>query len=46
VETQGLVSHVVHDKSTVKLGVDFVGTPAEDKKKLQKFLYGQTQNIE
>jgi c-di-GMP-binding flagellar brake protein YcgR len=46
VETQGLVSHVVHEKSTVKLGVDFVGTPAEDKKKLQKFLYGQTQNIE
>jgi len=30
----------------VKLGVDFVDTPAEDKKKLQKFLYGQTQTIE
>jgi hypothetical protein len=28
------------------LGVDFVDTPAEDKKKLQKFLYGQTQDIE
>jgi CRP-like cAMP-binding protein len=45
VETQGLVRHVVHEKSTVKLGVDFVDTPAEDKKKLQKFLYGQTQTI-
>jgi CRP-like cAMP-binding protein len=46
VETQGLVRHVVHEKNTVKLGVDFVDTPAEDKKKLQKFLYGQTHNIE
>jgi CRP-like cAMP-binding protein len=46
VETQGLVRHVIPEKNTVKLGVDFVDTPAEDKKKLQKFLYGQTQNIE
>ena len=46
VETQGLVRHVVPGGNTVKLGVDFVDTPAEDKKKLQKFLYGQTQDIE
>jgi c-di-GMP-binding flagellar brake protein YcgR len=46
VETQGLVGHVVQEGNTVKLGVDFVDTPAEDKKKLQKFLYGQTQDIE
>ena len=46
VETQGLVRHVVPGENTVKLGVDFVDTPAEDKKKLQKFLYGQTQDIE
>ncbi|MBT8405860.1 MAG: cyclic nucleotide-binding domain-containing protein [Deltaproteobacteria bacterium] len=46
VETQGLVRHVVPEENTVKLGVDFVDTPAEDKKKLQKFLYGQTQDIE
>jgi CRP-like cAMP-binding protein len=45
VETQGLVRHVIREKNTVKLGVDFVDTPAEDKKKLQKFLYGQTQTI-
>ena len=46
VETQGLVRHVVPEGNTVKLGVDFVDTPAEDKKKLQKFLYGQTHDIE
>jgi len=46
VETQGLVRHVIREGNTVKLGVDFVDTSAEDKKKLQKFLYGQTQNIE
>ncbi|MGD8254167.1 MAG: cyclic nucleotide-binding domain-containing protein [Syntrophobacterales bacterium] len=46
VETQGLVGHVVQEGNTVRLGVDFVDTPAEDKKKLQKFLYGQTQDIE
>jgi len=46
VETQGLVRHVVHEKNTVKLGVDFVDIPAEDKKKLQKFLYGQTHTLE
>ena len=46
VETQGLVRHVIPEGNTVKLGVDFVDTPAEDKKKLQKFLYGQTQDIE
>jgi CRP-like cAMP-binding protein len=46
VETQGLVRHVVPEGHTVKLGVDFVDTPAEDKKKLQKFLYGQTQDRE
>ena len=46
VETQGLVRHVVPGGNTVRLGVDFVDTPAEDKKKLQKFLYGQTQDIE
>jgi len=46
VETQGLVRHVIREKNTVKLGVDFVDTPAEDKKKLQKFLYGQTHTLE
>ena len=46
VETQGLVRHVIPEGNTVKLGVDFVDTPAEDKKRLQKFLYGQTQDIE
>lgn len=45
VETQGLVRHVVREKSTVKLGVVFVDTPAEDIKKLRKFLYGQTRTI-
>ena len=45
VETQGLVRHVIREENTVKLGVDFVDTPAEDKKKLQKFLYGQTHTI-
>jgi CRP-like cAMP-binding protein len=45
VETQGLVRHVVREENTVKLGVDFVDTPVEDKKKLQKFLYGQTHTI-
>ena len=44
-ETQGLVRHVVHEKNALKLGVDFVDTSAEDKKKLQKFLYGQTHTI-
>jgi c-di-GMP-binding flagellar brake protein YcgR len=43
VETQGLIRHVHREKNTAKLGVDFVDTPAEDEKKLQKFLYGQTQ---
>ena len=46
VETQGLVRHVTRGKSTVKLGVDLVDTSAADKRKLQKFLYGQTQTIE
>jgi len=45
VETQGLIRHVDREKNTVKLGVDFTDTPAEDKKKLQEFLYGQTQTI-
>jgi c-di-GMP-binding flagellar brake protein YcgR len=45
IETQGLVRHVVREENTVKLGVDFVDTPGEDKKRLQKFLYGQTHNI-
>ena len=45
VETQGLVRHVSREGNTVKLGVDFVDTTAEDKKKLQKFLYGQTHTI-
>jgi CRP-like cAMP-binding protein len=45
VETQGLIRHVNREKNTVKLGVDFVDTPAEDEKKLQKFLYGQTQTV-
>ena len=45
VETQGLVRHVAQEKNAIKLGVDFVDTPAEDKKKLQKFLYGQTQTM-
>ena len=44
VETQGLVRHVVHEKNALKLGVDFMDTPAEDKEKLQKFLYGQTHD--
>ena len=44
-ETQGLVRHVVREENTVKLGVEFVDTPVEDKRKLQKFLYGQTHTI-
>ena len=39
------VSHVVPEKNALKLGIDFVETPAEDKMKLQKFLYGQTHTI-
>jgi CRP-like cAMP-binding protein len=46
VETQGLVRHVSREKNTVKLGVVFVDTSAQDKEKLQRFLYGQTQTIE
>jgi CRP-like cAMP-binding protein len=46
VETQGLVRHVSREKNTVKLGIVFVDTSTEDKEKLQRFLYGQTQTIE
>jgi CRP-like cAMP-binding protein len=46
VETQGLVRHVSREKNTVILGVVFVDTSAQDKEKLQRFLYGQTQTIE
>jgi CRP-like cAMP-binding protein len=46
VETQGLVRHVTREKNTVKLGIVFVDTSSEDKEKLQRFLYGQTQTIE
>ena len=46
VETQGLVRHVSREKNTVKLGVVFVDTSAQDKEKLQRFLYGQTQTVE
>ena len=45
IETQGLVRHVAREENTVKLGVEFVDTPVEDKRKLQKFLYGQTHTI-
>jgi CRP-like cAMP-binding protein len=46
VETQGLVRHVSREKNTVKLGVVFVDTSAQDKEKLQRFLYGQTHTVE
>jgi hypothetical protein len=46
VETQGLVRHVSREKNTVKLGIVFVDTSTQDKEKLQRFLYGQTQTIE
>jgi hypothetical protein len=37
---------VTRDKNIVRLGLDFVDTEEEDKKKLQDFIYGQTHNIE
>jgi len=45
-ETQGLVRHVTREKNRIKLGVAFVDTSPADKRKLQRFLYGQTQTIE
>ena len=46
VQTQAIVRHVDQGKNTVKLGISFVETSADDKKKLQEFLYGQTQAIQ
>jgi CRP-like cAMP-binding protein len=46
VQTQAIVRHVIQGKNTVKLGISFVETSADDKKKLQEFLYGQTTTIE
>ena len=40
------IRHVDHGKHNAQLGVDFSNPSAENKKKLQEFLYGQTHIIE
>ena len=46
IETEATIRHVSRDKNTLKLGLDFVDTTEEDKKKLEDFIYGQTHNLE
>jgi len=45
VSTLATIRHVDYGKHTAQLGVDFFNPSAEDNKKLQDFLYGQTHII-
>jgi CRP-like cAMP-binding protein len=46
IATLGTIRHVDHGEHTAQLGVEFSDISAENVKKLQDFLYGQTQTIQ
>jgi CRP-like cAMP-binding protein len=46
VSTLGIIRHVDHCDHTAQLGINFSDTSAEDVKKLQNFLFGQTHATE